>query len=182
MWNWCVTSDRLPLCVFTCVRVTGDTLQTLLVQFNGATWGEVLHYLRIESLTLKRLWGLEVLPWPFAKAPNAWANGRTVRVDVHTAASPFETARAQNSLDPIKSFCLSPILPSWLCCLFLLCVIHIHSITLLPSVSVPQCISPRLPGRCFSWCRAIWILGAEMLRLTRTPGVNLGSNHQELNN
>lgn len=90
----------------------------------------------------------------FRKAPNALPSlgppTNTASVDVHMAASPFETVRAQNSLDPIKSFCLSPILPSWLRCLFLLCVIHIHSITtLLPVFSVPQCISLRLLGRCF---------------------------------
>lgn len=109
------------------------------------------------SLTLKRLWGLEVLLWPLVKlwtpapAHSALPQTQPVSMYVHMAASPFETARAQNSLDPIKSFCLSPILPSWSCCLFLLCVIHIHCVTtLLPSfLSIPQCISLRLLGRCF---------------------------------
>lgn len=54
----------------------------------------------------------------FCKVLNAWPSllwspTNTVSVVVHMAASHFETVRAQNSLDPIKSFCLSPILPSW---------------------------------------------------------------------
>lgn len=75
-------------------------------------------------------------------------------LDEHVATSAFETARAHNSLDPIKSLCLSPILPSCLCCLFLLCVIHIHSsTTLLPPLPISQHptmhFARELPGRCF---------------------------------
>lgn len=54
----------------------------------------------------------------FCKAVNVWpclfrSQTNTVSVYVHMAVSPFEPVRAQNSLDPIKSLCLSPILPSW---------------------------------------------------------------------
>lgn len=62
----------------------------------------------------KRVMGTEGVAVTF-KALTAWPwsptnTGSAVR---HVAASPFETASARNSLDPIKPFCLSPILPSW---------------------------------------------------------------------
>lgn len=79
----------------------------------------------------------------FCKAASAWpwllrSPTNTPSADVHVAASAFETVRAQTGLDPIKSLCLSIALPSWLCCLFLLCVIHIHSIKILPYFEASQ--------------------------------------------
>lgn len=63
--------------------------------------------------------------------------------------------------------------------LFLLCVIHIHSITtLLHSVlSIPQCISLRLHGRCFRSAEPI--LGKKKkkkVRQTWALNIKLGNN------
>lgn len=64
------------------------------------------------------------------RALNAWRGplmSHGEREHACGRVSPFETVRARNNLDPIKPVCISPLLPSWSRCLFLLCVIHIRN-------------------------------------------------------
>lgn len=78
----------------------------------------------------------------FCQTVKPWlaCSGLKQTMRIFVAVSPFETMRVQNNLDHIKPLCLFPILTSWFCVLFLLCAIHIHSITApaaLPPLYVP---------------------------------------------
>lgn len=94
--------------VLTFVRVTGDTKQTLPMRFNGATWGEVLHYwLEVLPVTFVKLWALGpcCVYVPLQQTANAAAL-------MWQRVSFWKRQKLNIVCVPLNPPCLSPILPS----------------------------------------------------------------------